>query len=84
MSTRIYHTHDTEENWSKIPQFIPKKGETIIYDADDKCSYERFKIGDGVTPLSLLPFSVNEVLKTFLEFNGSNCYADAGRITDYE
>lgn len=53
---RIIHKHDTEINWKKAINFIPKKGEIIIYDADDKVNYQRLKIGDGITVISDLPF----------------------------
>jgi hypothetical protein len=45
---RIVHKHDTEENWIKAKNFIPLKGELIIYDVDENNTYERMKIGDGV------------------------------------
>lgn len=53
---RIVHKHDTEENWLKATNFIPKQGELIIYDIDDAYTYERFKIGNGVNLVSDLPF----------------------------
>lgn len=57
--SRIIHKHDTEENWLKAVNFTPKQGEIIIYDIDDNHEYERFKIGDGVTNVNILPFSVD-------------------------
>ena len=56
IKTRIIHKHDTEENWNKATNFIPKQGEIIVYDIDSTYNYERFKIGDGVTVVSSLPF----------------------------
>lgn len=56
MKTRIIHKHDTEENWNKATNFIPKQGELIIYDKDATYDYERFKIGDGETNVNSLPF----------------------------
>ena len=32
IQTRIAQKHDVEENWNKAENFIPKKGEIIIYD----------------------------------------------------
>lgn len=58
ITTRIIHKHDTEENWNKATNFIPKQGEIIIYDIDSTYSYERFKIGDGITVVSSLPFAM--------------------------
>ena len=34
IKTRIIHKHDTEENWNKATNFIPKQGEIIVYDID--------------------------------------------------
>lgn len=56
---RIILKHDTAENWALATNFIPKKGEVIIYDIDDNYNYERFKIGDGKTIAKDLPFQVS-------------------------
>lgn len=60
LNSRIILKHDTEENWSKAENFIPRQGEIIVYDVDDGYNYERFKIGDGVTNVNALPFSGEE------------------------
>ena len=52
--------HDTEKNWKKAKNFIPKLKELIIYDPDENISYPRFKIGDGIHNVSDLPFYVDE------------------------
>ena len=65
IKTRIQQKHDIEANWlqsdraelSQEQKFVPLKGELIIYDQDNSYSYERFKIGDGVTTVSNLPFA---------------------------
>lgn len=54
---RVVNKHDTEANWNKAVNFIPKQGEIIVYDIDEAYGYERFKIGDGTTIVSALPFS---------------------------
>lgn len=54
---RVINKHDTEANWIKATGFIPKQGELIVYDKDSTHSYERFKIGDGSTVVSSLPFA---------------------------
>lgn len=56
-NTRIVHKHDTEENWNKATNFIPKQGEIIVYDPDTNCRYSRMKIGDGIRNVSDLPFA---------------------------
>lgn len=69
LNTRIIHKHDTAENWGKAENFIPNKGELIVYDIDTDYNYERFKIGDGVTNVNDLPFSGEEnstLLVTFI------------------
>lgn len=52
---RIAQKHDTPENWAKATNFIPLKGEIIIYDATAE-SYPKIKVGDGVTTINGLPF----------------------------
>lgn len=54
--TRLQLKHDTEENWAKAANFIPKVSEPIIFDADQNYSYPRLKIGDGVRNAMELPF----------------------------
>lgn len=51
VKTRIQNKNDTSENWAKAVNFIPLKGEIIIY-TDKRLQ----KIGDGVTPVNDLPF----------------------------
>ena len=61
IKTRIINKHDTEANWIKATNFIPKSGELIIYDIDSDHSYERFKIGDGSTTVSNLPWTYLDI-----------------------
>jgi len=82
--TRIFLIHDTEEKWNDHPDFIPQKGEVVIYDIDSNYTYERFKIGDGVTKLKDLPFTIENVLEKTLNIRNNIGYIDAGRITDYK
>ena len=56
LKARIVHKHDTEANWNKATNFIPKESEFIVYDMDDTHNYFRLKIGDGVTDVINLPF----------------------------
>lgn len=84
LSARIIHLHDTEANWSKYPDFIPKKGETIIYDKDVTYPYQRIKVGDGETSLQNLPFSVEVALEDFFSFKNNVGIIDAGKISDPE
>jgi hypothetical protein len=74
IKTRIQQKHDLEANWLKATSFVPMAGELIIYDIEVDASgntltlpsgrtspytYERFKIGDGKTLVSSLPFATN-------------------------
>lgn len=49
---RIVQKHDTKANWDKAINFIPLKGELIIYD-----DLNKIKIGDGTTTVVKLPYS---------------------------
>ena len=66
IKSRIIHKHDIESNWKLATNFIPMKGEIIVYDIDNVHNYERFKIGDGKTIVSALPFS-DDALKAAIE-----------------
>lgn len=58
LNARYQQKIDTEENWNKATNFIPLKGEVIIYaDPDNQNYIPRIKIGDGITTVSQLPFS---------------------------
>lgn len=57
---RVINKHDTEENWLKLTNFIPKAAELIVYEPDENYEYFRFKFGDGVTEINTLPFSSAE------------------------
>ena len=70
IKTRIQLKNDTEENWNKAKNFIPKRGELIIYNAetgnvDEARRFPRFKIGDGETTIVNLPFTTRNVIKSY-------------------
>ena len=56
VNARVIFKHDVEKNWNSATNFIPKKGELILYDPDTTYDYTRIKIGDGATKVSALPF----------------------------
>ena len=58
---RIIHKNDIEENWKKAINFIPKKSELIIYNPDNTHAQARVKVGDGVTKVNDLPFTIDDV-----------------------
>lgn len=53
MAKTISLKHDTAANWAKAVNFVPAKGEVIIYDDMDP----PFKIGDGLRNVNDLPFT---------------------------
>ena len=69
ISSRIINKHDTEINWNKAINFIPKAGEIIVYDRDETYDYGRFKIGDGETAVMDLPIINNAVPTTTTDDN---------------
>lgn len=48
---RIVQKHDSSANWAKATNFIPLKGEIIVYD-----DLNKIKIGDGTTKVNDLNF----------------------------
>lgn len=50
---------DTEDNWLKAKNFIPKENEIIIYDCPN---ITKIKIGDGITKVNDLPFAMEEMM----------------------
>ena len=48
---RIVQKHDIKANWDKATNFVPLKGEIIIYD-----DLKKIKIGDGTTKVGNLDF----------------------------
>lgn len=56
LNTRIQLKYDTEANWNKALNFIPKKGEAIIYSTDSTHPFPRLKVGDGNAYVTDLPF----------------------------
>jgi hypothetical protein len=54
---------EAAQDWEKAKNFIPKKGQIIIYDGikenDQYVQAPKIKIGDGITPVTDLPFESN-------------------------
>ncbi len=74
---RIQNKHDTEANWNAAVNFKPLAGELIIYDEDNTHSTPRFKVGDGSTLVSDLPF----VSADFAKLNEENNFTDTNIFT---
>ena len=99
IKTRIQLKCDTEENWNKSAlvkdggtkeegtgtTFIPKKGEVIIYEADDTHPFSRLKVGDGIHSAPQLPFSgsgtAEKVNHTLTFGNGTYVYDGSADVT---
>lgn len=77
---RSIQKHDTETNWLKATNFTPKKGEIIIYDRDSTYSYERMKIGDGITNVNELPFITSKSASADYAINAGT--ADTAKSAD--
>lgn len=88
---RIQLKNDTEANWNKARNFIPLRGEAIIYSADGTHPFSRLKIGDGTTPVIDLPFidafsvnGINVISKSADFWNNNRQYIPtAGQIVIY-
>lgn len=63
---RIQNKSDKQVNWEKAINFVPLKGEIIIYEKDENYSYDRIKLGDGVTKVNDLPFAGSDFSGTIL------------------
>jgi hypothetical protein len=61
VNVRIVQKHDLETNWNTLKNFIPLKGEIIIYEADENYNYSRIKVGDGETLVSELAFITDDI-----------------------
>ena len=67
LGARMINKHDTQVNWESVPDFVPYEGEIVVYDTDDNFAYPRFKIGDGITTIGELPFSVEVAAQPMLD-----------------
>lgn len=55
--TRFFLKNGKEESWDKVDDFIPGKGEPIVYNVDESHAYTRLKFGDGIHLPRDLPFT---------------------------
>ena len=98
IKTRIQLKCDTEANWNKSvlvseggvekttgTSFVPRKGEVIIYEADDTHPFSRLKVGDGIHSAPQLPFSgsgtAEKVNHTLTFGNGTYVYDGSADVT---
>jgi hypothetical protein len=61
-NVRIQNKSDKQVNWEKAINFVPLKGEIIIYEKDENYLYDRIKLGNGITKVNDLPFIDEHIL----------------------
>lgn len=57
LNTRIQNKCDTTANWEKATNFVPKKGEIIVYSDGGGTGIPKMKVGDGATKVGSLKFA---------------------------
>lgn len=56
LSARMQQKIDTAANWAKATNFVPKKGEIIVYSDGGGVGVPKIKVGDGTTVVGSLKF----------------------------
>lgn len=56
LQARIQNKCDTTANWAKATNFVPKKGEIIVYSDGGGTGIPKMKVGDGTTKVGSLKF----------------------------
>lgn len=56
LSARMQQKIDTAANWAKATNFVPKKGEIIVYSDGGGVGVPKIKVGDGTTKVGNLKF----------------------------
>lgn len=56
LQARIQNKCDTTANWAKATNFVPKKGEIIVYSDGGGTGVPKMKVGDGTTVVGNLEF----------------------------
>lgn len=59
LNVRSQQKIDTTANWAKATNFIPKKGEIIVYSDGGGTGVPKIKVGDGTTVVGSLKFLVD-------------------------
>ena len=57
ISARTQQKIDTTANWAKATNFVPKKGEIIVYSDGGGTGIPKMKVGDGATKVGSLKFA---------------------------
>lgn len=77
LNTRYQLKVDTTAHWALATNFIPKKGEPIIYqdiNETDNTQKIKIKIGDGTTSVINLPFTLEPIKKFTVSATSANSY----------
>lgn len=81
---RVVNMHDVEERWNLAATFVPRAGELIVYDVDASHTFPRFKIGDGITAVTDLPFSMDLAIESFFGEVDGVIRLNGGSISEYK
>ena len=76
--TRAIQKNDTSANWAKAVNFVPLKGELILY-----TDLNKIKIGDGVTVVGDLPFSDDDKVSKFGDTMGGSLTISENKSTNF-
>ena len=57
LQARIQNKIDLTANWEKATNFVPKKGEIIVYSDGGGTGIPKMKVGDGTTKVGSLKFA---------------------------
>ena len=81
LKARLQMKSDTEANWIKAVNFTPKKGEIIVYLADETHFSPRIKIGNGSSNVNDLPFLSNSSPEFILSTNEESSASLTGTLS---
>lgn len=93
LQARIQNKCDTTANWEKATNFVPKKGEIIVYSDGGGTGIPKMKVGDGTTKVGSLEFisatvpdasdSISGVVNTGEQtFGGNKTFRGFLRVTN--
>lgn len=82
LSARMQQKIDTAANWAKATNFVPKKGEIIVYSDGGGAGIPRIKVGDGGTTVGSLAFIGNGIIP--ISQGGTGATTKAGAQAEIE
>ena len=93
LQARIQNKCDTTANWAKATNFVPKKGEIIVYSDGGGVGIPKMKVGDGTTKVGSLEFisatvpdasvSISGIVNTGEQtFGGNKTFQKTLRVVD--